>query len=67
MPTSTKRLLIIFMPPELADIIVSMADDDLRAAWDPYGFWAATTEPEYDSEGNYGSLPMAPVQVVSFY
>ena len=68
LPHATKQLLLSLVPPELADIIVQLADDEPHdGRWDPYGHWAALQEPEYDQEGNYGSLPMVEVQVVDFW
>ena len=66
LPRTSKRLLMDVLPPELADIIVAMADDEPHRPWDPYGHWAAFAEPEYDREGHYGSLSMAQVQVVDW-
>ena len=57
MPTATRRLLRVFVPVDLARIIVSMAKDNPLSAWDPYGLWARA-EPEYNPDGQYGWLPM---------
>ena len=59
LPNATRRLLLALVPAELCKIIVDMARDSDLPGWDPYGFWAAA-RPEYDHNGDYGWLPMAP-------
>ena len=57
MPTAARKILVQYVPLDIAKIIVNMARDSFLPAWDPYGSWAHAV-PEYDHEGSYGYLPM---------
>ena len=56
LPLQTRRLLLEYVPIDLAKIIVDMSRDSFLPAWDPYGSWDHAV-PEYDSNGAYGHVP----------
>jgi hypothetical protein len=48
------------LPRVLADLVIAFATTP--APWDPYDLWV----PEYDSNGDYGHVPMCPVELPLF-
>ena len=65
LPCPTKQILVDWgLVPGVAAIVVGLAEDAPYEAWDPYGNWSMPPCPqEYDLDGFYGSLPMAPVDL----
>ena len=49
------------LPRVLADLVIAFASTPV-APWDPYDLWV----PEYDENGDYGHVPMCPVELPLF-